>query len=318
MFCLKVKTLYHIYKEHLSDYRSDIARKQWRWEKIETVNRNTGEVIENPLYVFKPENIGDNMSIDDKAIGDDGFTVLSNKDTGKIAMLVETTTAEGVEAATAKFGSNLYKIKNVSMDMSPTYALVFNNLVPQAVQTVDKFHVMKYVYEAVGQVRRQIIRDLQNSLSKGKLRTEEDRKLLTQIEQLRRVSHAITQSSQKWSSEMEETIYQTFTNHEELKTAYQISQDFKQWYEISNRVKPIAKITQELHQWYLQAAASEDFKRVVKMLRKHETQVINFFRQGMTDAKAERLNGKIQRFITNNYGVRDKDFFLYRVAGYFS
>ena len=318
MFCLKSRTLYHIYKEHLSDYRTDKESKEWCMEKIESVNRKTGEVSAKPLYVFKPENIGENMSIDDRAIGHDGFTILSNNDTGKTALLVETTTVEGVETSMAKFGGNLYKIKNVSMDMSPTYALVFNNLVPRAVQTVDKFHVMKYVYEAVGEVRRQIVGDLQNSLSKGKLRTEEDRKLLIQIEQLRRVSHAITQSSDKWSSEMEETICQVFTNHKELKTTYQISQDFKQWYHISNRVKTTAKITQELHQWYLQAAAREEFKSVVKMLRKHETQVVNFFRQGMTNAKAERLNGKIQRFMTNNYGLRDKDFFLYRTAGYFS
>jgi transposase len=54
------------------------------------------------------------------------------------------------------------------------------------------------------------------------------------------------------------------------------------------------------------------------MLRKHETHIVNYFRQGATNAEAERLNGKIQRFITQNYGLRDKDFFLYRTAGYFS
>jgi len=30
------------------------------------------------------------------------------------------------------------------------------------------------------------------------------------------------------------------------------------------------------------------------------------------------MNGKIQRFITANFGVRDKDFFMYRLARYFS
>jgi transposase len=318
MFCLKVRTLYHIYKEHLSSYRIDIEEKRWCKEKIEVVNKNTGGVSEQPLYVFKPENIGENMSIDDKAIGHDGFTVLSNSDTGKIAMLVETTTAEGVEAAMGKFGVDLQKIKNVSMDMSPTYALVFNDLVPRAIQVADKFHVMKYVYEAVGEVRKRIVRDLQGSLSKGKIRSEEDQKRLVQIEQLRRIRHAITQSSGKWNREMEETIYQVFTNHEELKTAYQTSQDFKRWYNISNQFKTTDKITADLHQWYLLAAPIEEFKSVIKMLRKHESQVINYFRHGATNAKAERLNGKIQRFITNNYGLRNKDFFMYRTAGYFA
>jgi transposase len=315
---MKVRPLYHIYKEHLSAYRTDIKERIWCKEKIEVVHKHTGEISEKPLYVFKPENIGENMSIDDKAIGHNGFTVLSNSETGKIALLVESTTAEGVESAMEKFGAELHKIKNVSMYMSPTYALVFNDLVPRAVQVADKFHVMKYVYEAVGEVRKRIVKELQNSLTKGKRRTAKDRKLLAQIECLRRVSHAITQSQDKWNSEMEETVEQVFSSHEELKTAYQISQDFKQWYDIGNRNKATAQITETLHRWYLQAASIEEFMSVIKMMRKHETQIINYFRQGATNAKAECLNGKIQRFITNNYGLRDKDFFLFRVAGYFS
>jgi hypothetical protein len=38
--------------------------------------------------------------------------------------------------------------------------------------------------------------------------------------------------------------------HEELKKAYQISQDFKQWYDIGNRIKTTAQITGNLHQGY--------------------------------------------------------------------
>jgi hypothetical protein len=57
---------------------------------------------------------------------------------------------------------------------------------------------------------------------------------------------------------------------------------------------------------------------VIKMLRKHEVHIINYFRHGATNANAERINSKIQRFITQNYGLKDKDFFLYRTTGYFS
>jgi transposase len=159
---------------------------------------------------------------------------------------------------------------------------------------------------------------LQSSLSLGKRRSEEDRKLLTQIERLRRVSHAITQSSDKWSDEMKETVNQVFNCHEELKKADQISQDFKRWYDIGNRNKTTARITEDLHQWYLQALPIAEFKSVIKMMRKHEQQIINYFRHGATNAKAEWINGKIQRFITQNYGLKDNDFFLYRIAGYFS
>jgi transposase len=318
MFCLLPKAFYYWYKNILSDYLPDKESGKWCKEKIETVDKKTGELKEKPLYIFKEENLGENMSIDDKAIGHDGFTILSNNETGKIALMVESTRADEVERALGKFGTNLQKIKNISMDMSSTYALVFKNLVPQATQVIDKFHVMKYVYEVVCNVRSRMVKKLQQQLSSDKKRTEEDKKLLYEIELLRRVSHAITQSPDKWNEEMQETINHIFTNHNDLKIAYKISQDFKRWYNYENCVKSTEKIRADLCQWYGKAKQITEFEGVIKMIRKHETGIVNFFRHGLTNAKAENLNGKIQRFVSNNYGIKDKDFFLYRTANYFS
>ena len=61
----------------------------------------------------------------------------------------------------------------------------------------------------------------------------------------------------------------------------------------------------------------KEFISPFKMIRKHENEIINSFISAQTNAKAERLNGKIKRFITNNYGVRDKDFVLFRINGFF-
>jgi hypothetical protein len=110
MFGLPCKTLHYWYKNILSDYLPDRQSGKWSSEKIEVVNKKTGELTEKPVYVFKPENWGAHMSIDDKAIGHDGFTILSNNDTGKMAMMVECTQADGVEQAMKKFGSDLQKI----------------------------------------------------------------------------------------------------------------------------------------------------------------------------------------------------------------
>ncbi|MDR2765117.1 MAG: transposase [Tannerella sp.] len=63
---------------------------------------------------------------------------------------------------------------------------------------------------------------------------------------------------------------------------------------MSNRFTPNAKITENLYRWYLQAAPIAEFQRIIKMLHKRETQIINYFRHGTTNAKAEWLNGKIQ------------------------
>jgi transposase len=258
------------------------------------------------------------MSIDDKAIGHDGYTILSNNDTGKIAMMVESTRAEEIEEAMEKFGTELQKIKHVSMDMSSTYAMVFNDLAPKATQVIDKFHVMKYVYEAVGEVRNRIKKELSSNLSKENKRTEEDKKILKEIELLRRVKHAVTQSSDKWNPEMNETINELFRQHADLKTAYQISQHFKHWYDYKYAAKNMLDNKNKLYKWYEHAKLMPEFDSVSKMIRKHESEILNFFILGLTNAKAENLNGKIQRFVSSNYGIKDKDFLLFRLAYFFS
>jgi transposase len=42
----------------------------------------------------------------------------------------------------------------------------------------------------------------------------------------------------------------------------------------------------------------KEFEPVVKMMRKHEQLILNFFLKGASNATAERLNGKIQRFVS--------------------
>jgi len=44
---------------------------------------------EIPVPILKIENIGPNMAIDEKQIGEEMHTVLSNRDTGKIALLAQ-------------------------------------------------------------------------------------------------------------------------------------------------------------------------------------------------------------------------------------
>jgi hypothetical protein len=82
-------TLYHWYRNHISDYLSDKETGKWPSRSLMEVDLDTGELLkEKPVHVLKPENVGQKMCIDDKAIGHDGFTILSNAQTGKIAMTV--------------------------------------------------------------------------------------------------------------------------------------------------------------------------------------------------------------------------------------
>jgi len=63
-----------------------------------------------------------------------------------------------------------FEIWDIRMDMSPVYALVCSNLMPRAAQIIDKFHVMKYVYEAVLEVRVCVKKELANGIKNTSLR----------------------------------------------------------------------------------------------------------------------------------------------------
>ena len=318
MFGLPVQTLQYWYKHILSDYFPDIENKKWHPQTIETVDKTTGEITNKPVYVFNKDNIGSKMSIDDKAIGHDCFTIFSNHDTGKIALMVESTTAAEIEQAMELFGEDLKKVQSISMDMSATYSLVADNQMPLATQVIDKFHVMKYVYDAVKGVRGMIRKELTGRLSKGKKKTDEDKQMLSDLEVVKRVRYAITQSPDKWSDEAKKNVDIVFDKFPNMKKAYHICQSFKSWYSFQNRTKSSAQITKELYAWYQMASELKEFDSVVKMINKHEDEIINFFKHGMSNARAECLNGKIERFVSSSYGIKDKDFILYRIAGYFS
>jgi transposase len=321
VFDIKPGTLYKWYRNHLSDFKPDIENGIWPVAHLEKVDVDTGEVVRcKPLYVFKPENIGEKMCIDDKAIKREGYTIFSNAHNSKIALMIESCKSDEVSAALSMFGKYLLKVRSVSCDMAAGYLKVCSEQLPDAKVVIDKFHVIRYVYDAVLEVRIKIKKELTAQLSKGKKKTEEDRQILRKIDLLRRCRNRLTQSSDKWSEVGLEVMTQVFINHNELKIAYDLAQTFKQWYAFSNPSKPREQITGNLHKWYHQVIMSNivEFKSVIKMIRKHEDEILNYFDHGHTNAKAERINGNINRFISSNYGIKDKIFALYRMAGYFS
>ena len=67
VFGLPPQTLQYWYKNFLSDYLSDIDNKKWHPAKIESVNKDTGELMKKPVYILKRENLGEKMSVDDTA-----------------------------------------------------------------------------------------------------------------------------------------------------------------------------------------------------------------------------------------------------------
>jgi transposase len=321
MFDIKPKTLYNWYRNYLSDYSKDKEDGKWLKNKIPIADKDTGEIQrEIPVYIAKPENVGSEMTLDDKQIGKETFSIMTNHQTGKIALLVATTKAEELQMAAEFLGTAVNKIRSVSCDMSPSYLNFLQTCFNQITIVIDKFHVVKYVLDAVQGVRIRIKNQIMGRLPKGSRKTKIGQQYLSELELLKRSKYLLNQAENEWTPTQVELSEQLFEKYPELEKAYRLSEKFKKWYGQSNPSRYRITIEKELFDWYDEVETSQisEFNSVVKMIVNHEEEIINYFKNLHTNAKAENMNGKIQRFITNNYGIRDIDFTLYRIAKYFA
>jgi transposase len=342
MWAMPPKLLYHYYRNFLSSYQQDKLDNIWGFNQIDIVDTITGVVVkQRPVYIAKPENMGSIMAIDDKQIGKDMFTILTNQQTGKIALLVETLKVKELSQAISYLGDTTRKVESISCDMSPTYLSICEDTFSKATIVVDKFHVMQYVIDAVQSVRIRIKNDLMNQLSeekkaikknktketketkankKAKVRKANDTQILSDLELLKRSRYLLSQSDEGWNDYQIELMRTLFEKFSQLKDAYDLCNKFRKWYDSKNILKNKSTILDELNEWYRMSKVSliKEFISVVKMIKKHQNNILNYFIKATTNAIAENMNSRIQRFVINNYGIRDKDFAMFRISKYFS
>jgi transposase len=320
MFDIKPKYLYQVYRFGLSDYEKEKEEKTWNDKKVERVDDQTGEIKgERTVYIAKAENVAESMCLDDKEINGKSFSILSNQKTGKIAFMIDSVRSYELEKGFSFLGESTQKIKTMNCDMAPSYLKFIRENIPQSTIVVDKFHVMKYVYDAVQQVRMEVRRSIFEQMPKGQ-RRKQDEGLLSDLEQLKKSKVPLSRSKDLWSEEQDELMQNLFLKYPKLEQAYKLVQEFKVWYSKDNSKKGYLRINKELNQWLekLEKSTIKQFESCSKMIQKHEEEIMNYFKNPQTNAKAERLNGKIERFLSNNYGTRDLDFTLYRIKGYFA
>lgn len=326
MFSIKPKTLHYWYKENLSSYTQAVAEGKWGEKKILIADKDTGEIIkEKPVPIAKPENFGTHMTIDEKQIGKKMYTIMNNAQTGKIAFMAQTMKPEELKQAVENYlSTQTDSVQSISCDMSPSYKKFCKEMFPNTQLVIDKFHVIKHLMDALQQVRKQLKTHclIKNATTSNQISASNtgDEKIWTDIELLERSRYILFKMEVDWDADDKEIVTPLFEKFPILKTAYYLTQQLRNWYNGKNIGKHINLLEKELYHWCDEVNQSKiaAFRGVRKMIEKHQDDIMNYFKEGQTNAKAENMNGKIQRFLANNFGIRDRDFFLFRVAGYFS
>lgn len=306
---------------------------------------NKVQTIEVPI--LREENFGDKMAIDEKYIGEDICTVITNQNTGKIALLCKSIVFSEIHEVLYSREYLLQKVKSVTRDFSTLFEKVCTELMPNAIQVGDKFHVIRNLMEAHQSVR---IRYRQKELEKRRkayheFKTSEHERLMvcertgekfkadkfhyredrmengeTLLEVLARSRYLLFKYPDQWSVNQSKRAKVLFTVYPEIEQTYILCCQFRNLLSKKNIGKNYFHIDRELHQWYENVENSdiEEMMNFKSMVESNEDIIKNYFIDGETNAVAESVNSKIQKFIITNCGTRDKDFFFFRLANYYA
>jgi len=311
------------------------------------VHKEKGIEKEIRVPILKPENIGPNMAIDEKQIGEDMHTVLSNRDTGKIAMLARTLRAKELGMLTSFFDGKGFEVKTVTRDLSNSYDWFCREAFPNAGHIADKFHIIKSLLDACQDVRvryrQEILRDKRIKYEQHK-KKEEQRKLHCQLEGriykkkkfkyretktangetpmelLARGRFLLFKYKDQWNDNQEKRASVLFELYPEIEQAYNLCCQFRNWYRKENIGKDSTFINLDLNTWYrkVEKADVDEILNFKSLVERHEPIIKRYFQKGHTNAIAENINSRIKRFIMINQGTRDREFFYFRMANYFS
>ncbi|MDR0796153.1 MAG: transposase [Tannerella sp.] len=320
---LRSKTVYQWYRKYLSGYTE--ALESGQWGKDNFVSHQGREPTLARVPVLKPENFGEEMSIDEKMLDEDFFTVMTNRNTGKLALFAQTMRVNELTGLIDKIPHVRDIPKNITCDLSPTYEKFCKTTFPNATLIADKFHIIRSALDTLQDVRIRLKQSYLSSLPKDKKErksAEKKSRLIngeTPCEMFSRSRYLLFKRPEEWTIKQQTRANILFENYPELEKAYHNILLFRKLLNKEN-VHRLHNMEKQWNHWFFEAEDSNisEIIAFAAMIERHEEKVKNYLLTGKTNAAAENMNSKLQRFITANYGTRDIDFCLFRIAKYFS
>jgi transposase len=218
------------------------------------------------------------MGIDEKAYrrGHKYLTIVVKHGAPGPVWIGEGRNAETLAAFFEELGPDRsWLVARVSMDMSASYIAAIRKHAPQARIAFDPFHVVRLGNEALQSVRRDQARIHKGSPSGDVLKGE--RWLLLRAREALDEGQKLRLSN---VARLNKVVYRGVLLKEELRALYRCHPDAAPGH---------------LREWCSWASRSRirAFVRLARTLRKHKEGVLNAVRYGLTNAKLESLNAKI-------------------------
>lgn len=307
---LEINTFEKQYRDHVSGFHE--------WDQKDHAES----------WMLFPHNLGTRLAIDEVELTNgELYTIVTNKAAhgkkGALLAMVEGTKAEAVATILRRIPAIKRRmVLEVTLDLSSAMEAIACTSFPAARITSDRFHVQQVVSEALQEIRVALRRDALKVESEAiiKARTEKIpfvQKLHangdTEKQLLARSRYILFKPESQWHESQKERAAILFARYPNLKHAYDLSMMFRSFYEHSTD-KTVAK--EKLDAWYrrIESSLIKEFAVPMTTIRAHEDTILNYFVDRSTNAAAESFNAKLKGFRAVVRGVRDKKFFLFRVA----
>ena len=308
MYCVNGKHFADVYRNRVSGYH------EWWMDEL------------SQGFYFNAANIGPYMSLDETCLSNgEVWTFLTNKEghggKGTLAAAIPGTKSDAIISVLVNAMGKMTrrKVKEITCDLSPSMMLIAGEVFYNANVVNDRFHVQQVYNEAVDEIRIDIRRQLiaeENSRDKSQTpKTYSNGETMRQI--LARSKHALMMARNKWTDIQRHRVNILFRQYPILKKAYELAMELRA---IFNRKTKRTTAMKLMNQWYekVSALGNPNFRSVIKTFKNHAPTILNYFLRRSTNASAEAFNSKVKIFRSQMRGVRDRDFFIFRLVKLFA
>lgn len=213
-------------------------------------------------------------------------TIVVDHVSGRVVWSQEGKNAETLKRFFDELGpERCEKLKAVTIDMSGAYIKAVKESVPDATIIFDRFHVQRLAHDALDEVRRAEVREVEEP--------EERRSL-------KNIRWALQKNPWNLSIDESARISALPTANRRLYRAYLLKESLVAILD-GRQVNVAAKRLEEWISWALRARLGP-FRRVAKTIRRHLAGILAYVRSGLSNGPTEALNGKARTITRRAYG----------------
>ena len=249
------------------------------------VNRIIHHAVERGMERRPKDATFTNLSLDEKSFrkGHSYVTVLSSPLAGCVIDIAEGRDMQATKTLLKSVikPENRDSVETVSVDMWKAYLNSVETILPNANVVHDRFHLIKYLNDAIDKVRRREVK---------------------QHEELKHSRFVLLKNQANLTDKQQIVFDHIQAANYQVSKAWRVREDFKDIFGSQTITEAITLFIK----WGASVLNTniKEVIKVAKMFNKHIKGVCNALTQSFSNAMAERLNGKIQEIKTVARGYR--------------